>query len=1792
MPWKLTITSLLVLFYNVVFPQAILRNYNQTYNNLSFDVELVPSSYTVSSDSYGKRIVKFQNNIDESLPGQYALPQKDLFIALPAYSKAKVSLNAKASERIQGIPYSNPLVVSENDSSIKYIESQELGDNEKYLSKSNNTLFEIKGYLWIRDYYCIHLRIRPYQYNNSDYIEFQKSLHLEIKLLEPVDISLSKASPVDTNFNNVLSSVILNFSSAKKLNKTLITKNSLQANKTTGNWIDFGKTYLKLAVAEDGIYRLKKSDLSQYGINTSGIDPSTFKLFCKGKEYPIYVFGEQDRSFDDSDYIEFAGRKNWGDNYRQTSRQGETYKEYLNRYSDTTIYWLAWGGQAGLRADSLSLINQSVSDTLNYYCEIAHYEENRWLDYSIDSQVRRQEPYWKENQTWVWGQQSVGTSSRDFTVSDIYPDKSARAFYKVQSFGSNVVKDAHRVGLSINSNPAVFDSLAFNKYEQKVVKASFSSNLLKNGTNKLNTISFPTQNTINTIEYDWYEVEYPRYLKAIDNSLCFQIDSSLTKALRILKVQNVSSGKVSIYKFSNGIKRIPVITKNGSSVFFTDTVSGGDKYFLSGEEVIRSPKICYLKQFDDIASSSIQADYIILTASELFSKASEYAQFIRENYNVQTKVIDVKDIYDQYNYGFFSPEPIRDFLIDAYNNWKAPKPSYLLLAGDANYDYYGNKTKYDKVPFVKNFVPSFGEPVSDSWFVIWDSTGAYIPQMYLGRLPVGSVEEFEWYLEKHRNYLTSPFDSFNKQYLFLSGGDSNQDDQLKRVKSVNDYIISELVQKPPIGGNVNHLYKTSSPRTNFGPYSYEKVNEILGIGGVFVSYLGHSGTQIWDNGIIDVEQINNKLNRPYLVTDFGCSTGKFAEPDIRAFSELFVVGLKGNAIAYVGNSSLGFETTSFSFPQVFYETILRNNITSLGAAHVAAKIKFLSMYGATGVYKVFALTNSLFTDPIIKLRIPPKPNLKISAKDIAIQQGSLVNSMQSSDSIKVKIGYLNTGRVDSTFFRILILDNFNGSKVYEKSYKLKLPLYQDSLEAFIPVKDRIGKHILEIKLDADNQLDELFKDDNQISTDFIVSSNQLRSLISNKFENRLGSTIQLLNPVYKIRDSLVVQYDSNPLFTNPKTIIKRLDTLRTNITLTDLIKNKRYWIRTKFYNSNQDYADLLSFIYDETSSPFYISDSVSMSSLQRQFLSTSSVSGIKLDNKILKLNVYSAGFYDGGFAVVELNGNDLLSDGHLDGVHCAVFDEKTMTFLYSKRFSYWDDATGFANNLTKFLDSIDVNKVVVMANCGGAGGYGMTKQLVSEIKMFGSILIDSVQFRHSWAMIGKKGALTGSVPEKWTKPGMGQVKLDSSFTFNENSGYLLTGEIGPSGKWKTIKADYSLNNSKLEFFPLGIKSDSKIDTLKTTPAANGVFDLSSIDPKLYKKLQILTRFSKDASANSPELRSLAVDFDKPAELMINYQSVELKKDTLQRGQIAELNFSIFNAGETSADSFKVKVEVVKPDNSHEMLFQSTVASLLPETKKDFNILFNTAQASGNRNFLITLDSDNKINELFKDNNYFLIPFYISPDTTRPNLKLTFDGRDIFDGEYVSSKPEIRVELSDNSFLPITDTTALKVILNDKLVNYTGSNELKITYNSQNPKAVLNFKPTLSDGEYTLRIFGKNGAGNLSDSSGIIRIFQVSNDIKLMDLYNYPNPFSNDTYFTFKLTQIPDEMKIKIYTVAGRMIREIIRNSSELKFDFNKIYWDGKDQDGDILANGVYLYKIVMRKGDKTDSYIQKFAIVR
>ena len=147
------------------------------------------------------------------------------------------------------------------------------------------------------------------------------------------------------------------------------------------NWITPNKAYLKMYVAEDGIYRINKSDFTNSGINTASIDPRTVKVYFKGNQIPIYFFGEQDGVFNDNDYFDFYGQRNYGGNTISYKESGSTNipdyttNEYYNLYSDTSIYWVGWDGANGLRFTDYNN-SSTVPYSLNYFYSPLQFEKD------------------------------------------------------------------------------------------------------------------------------------------------------------------------------------------------------------------------------------------------------------------------------------------------------------------------------------------------------------------------------------------------------------------------------------------------------------------------------------------------------------------------------------------------------------------------------------------------------------------------------------------------------------------------------------------------------------------------------------------------------------------------------------------------------------------------------------------------------------------------------------------------------------------------------------------------------------------------------------------------------------------------------------------------------------------------------------------------------------------------------------------------------------------------------------------------------------------------------------------------------------------------------------------------------------------------------------------------------------------------------------------------------------------------------------------------------------------------
>lgn len=1716
-----------------------------------------------------------------SLSASYKLPGIDLYLAIPSGSKIDVNEISFTSELLEKvIPELNPSISLE-DSVIVFNKN----DYSKRIQDNiNHEPVELKGYFYYRDFYIAHLKINNYKFiQEKSSIEVLKNLKFKIKLLNTNQIKEYSPIKLNTDFDRLINSLISNSNMAEQFRNTA----AYQLADTTGSWINYNSTYLKFGIAKDGIFRISKTLMDVSGVPVSLIDPKTIKIFESGKELRIIVKGEHDGSFDDGDYIEFWGHKNYPQkSYRQINKSNEEYNEYLNRYTDTTYYFLTWGDNFGLRADTLISNQTNVSDTLEYYSQLIHAETQSYFQFCDADEVANQTPNWLKNKSWYWNFLFTQLNY-NINLTDVYPDKEANIYTKLVSFASNIINNSHQVKLYFNNIQV--DSNSINRFEQVVLHGKVNSSGLINGTNQIRMQNLSNGSSPNSLILDWYEAEYPRYLNLISDSLYFKIADDVSSGVKLIKIGNATQNSYRIYKINPQLRVINNYSVNASNLYFVDSVSPGDKYYIISDVRSVSPKFYYVKNFLNLRTVNKQTDYISITHPKFLNSVQNYAQSISDLYNLSVSVYNVQDIFDEFSFGYPYPEAIRLFANVLFNNSQSPKPAYLTLIGDANYDY-----KY----FLgttggKNFVPSYGNPVSDNWYAVWDPSSIPIPQLKVGRIPINEPSELDYYFSKIENNQIKPFDEWNKKYLFFSGGRSDVAGELEYLKSANDMIINNYVSPRPVSGEYTHFYKTRNPQTDFGPYTPEEINSAISAGGLFISYIGHSGTATWDNSINSTNQLLNTVNRNPLITDFGCSTNKYAEPNIICFGERFLISSTGQAIAYVGNSSLGFQSTAVTAPIYFYEGIFNDSLSEIGNASLYSKVKLFSQIGNTAVNRIYSLTNVILGDPAIRLKIPKLPNLKISNADVIVDNQMITEAI---DSVYFKIIIRNLGLSTTGNVEIKLDQLVENELIRSEVRSITIPEKTDTIGVWLLTKNKPGNHSLNIQIDPNNLIEEIYKTDNSINFNFTVFSASLRDLLTSQEENSSIRQLKLLNPVNYNSDSLPIeiQLSQDPDFTNSTTITTIADTFLTKITLPQLANNARYYLRYKIDSPSAFYSGKRSF-FNLTSFKYLITDSLSFNNLDKKGIGFKNDSlQILLDTT--KISVLSAGYNAGATCVIAKDGVNLLSNTYFAGMGIVVFDNVTLDADTSAWFNLFNLPAN-VEALATLIDSIPYGKIVALGVADDAAN-NISIHLKNAIKSLGSSKIDSLQFRGSWALIGWKGAPTGSVLEGVKPASLPEsVFLESSKIFLPDSGFFETPIIGKASTWRNVLINQFIpDNASTEYILLGIRDNGKIDSLKNLTLINGSADISDIDPKIYPSIKLKGKLIASTNKLSPKVNQIAVDFISLAELGTNYQAVHISEDTIMQGNTINLSFKIFNVGETNADSFHVITELIKSNNNVKLLADTLITNVDTSGYLAFNYNYvsNSYDGYGNMKFRIKIDPDNRVKEFYKDNNVFEKSFYVTPDTTptsvtESSIKITFDGTEIIDGDYVSPKPEIFINLQYPVWFPVNDTSAIRFYLDG---NEYFSSDIINSFDTVNRIASYKITPALNNGDHLLKITGRDRYGNPDQNASIERFFIVDNKLSIANVYNYPNPFSDETYFTFKLSQIPEELEIKIFTISGRLIKVIKRNSGELNYDFNKIIWNGRDEDGDIVASGVYLYKIILHKSGESINMTQKLAIVR
>ena len=1761
---------LLILIFSTVRAQNY-QNFQWTKDGAL--IELNQFNYKYRDDKKENFSVRdYYTFTDPAKHGQFKLPYKEVIVALPPNTRPTVKVLAKDENIITGvIPKINPKVNLTRDSVLIYTEVE----NQNIIYSKNENIVSIQKYFWMRGYYCVLLRINSVIFD-ADTRKIHQLKSIKIALEFPGGLpAINQRGKKAVSNDSTLTSIILN---SRELEPTGI-QNVSQVRDSSSQWIDFNSTYIKYSLSSNSIFRITKKDLDDRHLLTGAVDPRTFRLFESGREIPIYVYGADDGSFDDGDYIEFPGGMNFPKiSHRVINNDSQEYNEYLNRYTDSLYYFLTWGKSNGKRTP-VQKSNPAGTDSLYYYMDTEHFEKNTMLQNLNSDEIADQMPDWKKNKSWYWEWFYTQTSNFAVSLNNVYKGKTANLFFKLVSAGSNVTTKSHNLSMSFNGTKIDTQVVDLNK--QVLLNGKIISDKLLEGNNQFTILNADNGTSPNYLAVDWYEIEYPRQLIAINDSLLIKLDANIDTRIRIIKIRNVNAKSPLLYKIKPAVKKIESFQLIGTTLVFTDTTSALDSYLLVPG--VRTPNFLYSETIKDLTSKNLSADYIGITHPKFLAASSDYVSNISKLYNLRTTLVDINNIYDCFSFGYPYPEAIRSFLISANLNWQQPKPIYLTIIGDADYDYKRFRFINDGVVGGGDYVPSYGAPVSDNWYGMLDST-VNLPQLMIGRIPVNSTDDLKRYSDKVNANFQSSYTDFNKRYMFFSGGSTP--DEIASFKSVNDSVINKLIYPAPVGGIYSIFYKTTSPLSDYGPVSAQQFNQAIDAGALVISYLGHSGTATWDNSINSVSQLKNNVNRNPLIIDFGCSTNKFAEPDIVCFGERFLLDPDGQAICYIGNSSLGFTSTATIAPQVLFGKYSTEPDHSVGALHLETKTGMLSQFGFSDVNKIYALTSTLLGDPAVKIKQPLKPNLHIDENSL-ITNGSII--YESSDSVMVKYLIKNLGRAGASTYQAKFVQKYGGNIIATRNFTRAMPLYADTLQVWIKTKNYPGEHELDLNLDPQNLIDEIDKTDNTLVSKLNVYSSSLRDNLTYQNEQSIKDSLTILNPTsYGLPQfNILLEIADNSTFANSNIMKVPSSSLYERVSIKTLQNSKRYWFHYKIDDSKSQYSSIKSFFKGDTP-VYYLNDSSSFSGQKYSNLNYSG-KGVLLSKDTIRLSALSAGFYSGANCSIAQNGRNLLTISFFAGMGIVVFDEKTLKMEYADSFTLFNDPTRMSQ-LVNYINSIPTGKIVALAVADDAAN-NITTDLKNAVKSLGSTKIDSLVFRGSWAMIGKKGFTPTDVVEQIKGPYDGLVQIGKSYQTNYSRGRLTTNKIGPSVKWKNIVVSADTTAlSRIIYRPVVTEQTGKPDTLNAVKIANGIGDLSGIDAGKYPYIQIVADVNS-SDTNLPLLRTLGVNYTKPAELGTNYQVVSVLKDSVYQGDSVILSFYVYNAGESTARKFKVLVEAARSNSSKENIFEVTVDSLGSEQRKLFNVSYPTLNAIGSVAFNITIDPDNSVFELYKDNNFYSVPFYIKPNNKPASIKLTIDGGDVLDGDFISSSPLIRVELSDYSLIPITDTSHVQIYLNSKRITYN-DNAVSYSFSNSNPKFVLNYKPKLDDGNYTLKVVGSNANGQVIDSAGVVRKFAVSNNAQLLYVYNYPNPFRSDTYFTFKLTQIPDELKIKIFTVAGRMIKEIIMPPTGLNYDFNRIHWDGRDETGSVVANGVYLYMVIMKKGSRTVQTTQKLAIVR
>ena len=1402
------------------------------------------------------------------------------------------------------------------------------------------------------------------------------------------------------------------------------------------------------------------------------------------------------------------------------------------------------------------------------------------------------------------------------------PDHHLQIEYKGSSGSYRILKDTSFFGYAANmftrSLPA--DSLGntFTDFKfSSIADPGFSSNRT-------------------AVSYIYVKYPHTADLEGKSSFTIFLPDNSLS-GKSYLDLGNFSAGgTVRLYDLSNG-KRIDVV-QSGANYRALVPNSGAEKkcYITSDANILSVASLQPVTpsaQFTNYGALALDSAFVIVSHKALTVSSADYANYRSSAFGGMHSVLlaDIDELYDQFAFGIVkSPLAIRgfaDYLLDVF---PTPPHNLFLLGKSIHLNY----CRQDAANYAACLVPSFGYPSSDNLLTAGLNGTNLAPAIPTGRLSAKDDAGVFMYKNKMVQYeaLTMPEEWM--KYVLHFGGGTTLGEQIAFKSYLRNY--KNIAEDVNFGGKViKEFFKNTTAPITIN--SSDTLRDLINNGVTLMTFFGHASGSGFDQSIDDWSTYSPAPGRyPFLLAN-SCYAGDFHSNSLSS-SETYTFLNNNGVIGYLGSVGLGVPFALNQFSTEFYTQIARTNYNkSIGSSikRTIAAVEPMALTQVDSLLRQTCYEMNLQGDPALKLHMFGKPDYTIANNDVYFDLTTDVDSF-TVYAVRKNIGMAVNDSIVDQLIRILPNGDSLRYLVHIGAPKFKDTI---SFKVPFDFVNGTGLNKIIVSLDWFSNVDELNEGNNSTTAiDLLISGGDIVPVYPYDFaivpDNVVTLKASTANPFAAVK-TYRFQVDTTDTFITPlaDTVITSAGGVlswRPPLSLTNrtvyywrvspdsvdttgfnwressfqYIAGRRGWEQAHFFQFKNDGFQFVKFNRAQRRFDFQ-NDLVSL------FCSTGIYPYTSIENITYKFDGYVRSVYTcldpgSGFTFVAINpvtGIPLQSSqitGTLSGTyydyHCANATWDAIEFF--------DTNTMWQDTMATFLNNLPDGFLVLGYSEGHPrfGSYNAT--LNNAFQKIGAADMNALPDSLPYIIWGVKNStpVPGTATEIQGTSFSSVPVLNTTFSTNWNEGYIASPVIGPAASWDSLSWDFHTmdgvtTQDSINVRLIGIDAAGNETVLANFDSAtHDVAALGAlVNVATYPKIRLVAYMKDDSLHTPPQLERWQVIYTPVPEAAINPAiGYNFANDTLQEGDNIIVRLPIQNISEYpfTQDSLLVTYWVEDQNRQNHPLPSKL-------KKKPFNpsellidtIRVNTTGYEGNSALWVEVNPAGQSRsqlEQYHFNNIVRIPFRTNVDRTNPLLDVTFDGVHILNNDIVSAKPNVLIQLKDeNRFLALNDTNDFKVFIKKPSAAiaqriYFGSIMSFIPAVLPNNSCRINYTPVLfEDGTYQLLVQAKDKSDNQSGAIDYKINFEVVNRSTITEVMNYPNPFSTSTRFVFTLTgsEEPTNFKIQIMTITGKVVREIYQDEIgpiHIGRNITEFAWDGKDEFGDQLANGVYLYHVITR----------------